>query len=664
MTAKPTRLGKFDLLARIARGGMAEIYLARQQGLEGFSRLVVVKRILPHLAEEPQFVKMFLEEARVAALINHPNVVQIFDVGQYEDDYYIAMEYIAGPSVAAICRSAHRRAKAVPCAVAAGIVSQACEGLHAAHELRDDSGVLVGLVHRDVSPQNLMVSQLGLVKLVDFGIAKAQNSSIKTRTGSIKGKYPYMSPEQCEGRPLDRRTDIFSLGIVFFEMITSRRLFKRSTDLMTLKAITEEPLPIIGDYRADLPEEINRIIIRSLSRDPGQRYATAAQMGRDLRAYLGQGEVNASSRLLVEYLHDQCQPLLDAKARAIERLGKATSSGPELLDVDELDDGSSIPSYAQPTMLDSPSARRAIGGASPWRRLALLALVVIALAALGGLAYRLLIPSRPPGPALLFGFPPSFPKDVGRRELKPMLRYLEQGLNRKLDLVIPRDYKTLRRELQKGKLHFANLPPLQMVLARAEDPSLKVLVTNSYEGARTYEGYIIARDDSGITTLEQLRGKRFCYVDPGSTSGFLYARQHLRRNGLDPDKLFSAAFYSGDHIKVMRDILKGRCEAGAVYSGAMHSSSNLGVASSRLRMLAVTGLLPYDVVCASSRLPAPLARKMRRLLLEFEPTKHMNKKIVGPTFRISGFNKARATDFDLVEQAARSEGLLNVEKGK
>ncbi len=663
MAAKPTRLGKFELLARIARGGMAEIYLARQQGMVGFSRLVVVKRILPHLAEEPQFVKMFLEEARVAALINHPNVVQIFDVGQYEDDFYIAMEYIGGPSVAAICRSAHRRAIAVPCAVAAGVVSQACEGLHAAHELCDDTGALMGLVHRDVSPQNLMVSERGLVKLVDFGIAKAQNSSVKTRTGSIKGKYPYMSPEQCEGHALDRRTDIFSLGIVFFEMLTSRRLFKRSTDLMTLKAITEEPLPTPADYRTDLPEEVNRIIMRSLSRDPGERYATAEEMGRDLRAFLGQREVNASSRLLLDYLHEQCQPLLDGKARAIERLGKSTSKGPELLDVEELDDGSSIPSYAQATIVDSPTARKAHMRRSPVRRLLLLALVVIALAALGGLAYRLLAPSRPPGPPLMFGFPPSFPAEVAERELVPMLRHREQGLNRRLDLVIPKDYKALRRGLRQGKLHFANLPPLQMVLARAEEPKLKVLVTHSYEGARTYEGFIIAGHDSGITTLAQLEGKRFCYVDPGSTSGYLYVRQFLRKNDLDPDRLFSATSFSGDHISVMRDILEGRCDAGAVYSGAMHSSSRHGVASSRLRTLAVTGLLPYDVVCASSRTPPEVTKKMRRLLLELDPVKHLGKKIVGPTFRISGFNEPRINDFDLVEKAARAEGLLNKEQG-
>ncbi len=663
MSAKPTRLGKFDLLARIARGGMAEIYLARQHGVVGFSRLVVVKRILPHLAEESQFVSMFLEEARVAAMINHPNVVQIFDVGQSADDYYIAMEYIGGPSVAAICRSAHRRATVVPHAVAAGIVSQACEGLHAAHELCDDTSALMGLVHRDVSPQNLMVSDQGLVKLVDFGIAKAQNSSIRTRTGSIKGKYPYMSPEQCEGRALDRRTDIFSLGIVFFEMVTARRLFKRSTDLMTLKAITEEPLPTPLDFCDDLPQEIDRVIMHALSRDPGERYATAAEMGQDLRRFLGQREVNASSKLLQDYLHQQCQPLLDAKSRAIERLGDVTSPGPEVLDVDGLDDGSSIPSYAQATAVDSPSARRAKERSSPWRRLAIVAVVVIALATLGGLAYRLLVPSRPPGPALTFGFPPSFPAAVGKRELEPLLRHLEQGLGRRLKLVIPKDYVTLRRGLRRGTLHFVNLPPLQLVLARAESPKLRLLVTHSYEGARTYEGFIIAGHDSGITAIKHLKGKRFCYVDPGSTSGYLYVRQYLRANSLDPDDLFSATRFSGDHIAVMRDIVAGRCDAGAVYSGAFHSASSLDVASSRLRMVAVTGLLPYDAVCASGRLPAPLARKMRRLLLGFNPAKHLGRKILGPTFRISGFNSAGFDDFAKVNEAARAEGLLQKAEG-
>ena len=661
---RPKRLGKFDLLARIAKGGMAEIYLARQQGVRGISRLVVVKRILPHLAEEPHFVKMFLEEARVAALIGHPNVVQIFEVGQDQENYFIAMEYIDGPTVAAICRTAHRAGKVVPHQVAAEIVAQACDGLHAAHELRAEGGDLLGLVHRDVSPQNLMLTRQGLVKLLDFGIAKAQDSNVKTRTGSIKGKYPYMSPEQCEGRALDRRTDIFSLGIVFFEMVTARRLFKRSTDLMTLKAITEEPLPEPRDYNSDVPSAVAEVIMRSLCRDPTKRYESARRMGQDLRRALDSKEHAATSRALRQYLRVDCATLLDAKDAMQQRLRTVPETGPALLDLDQEDSASHSSLAEQPTVAAGPNARRSgesttTARSRSWWRLGLLGLLVVSLATLGGLAYRHLRDQRPPGPALRFGFPPSFPQAVGRRELTPLLRHLERKLGRRMELVLPDDYATLRAELLSGKLHFANLPPLQLVLARHRAPGLRVLVTHSYEGARSYDGYIIAGQSSGITSVAQLRGKRFCYVDRGSTSGYLYVRQHLRKQGLDPDKLFATARFSGDHINVMRDIIEGRCDAGAVYSGAMLSSSGLGVKASRLRMIAITGRLPYDAVCASPHTPRKVVERLRQLLQDLDPRRDLGRPIVGPTYRISGFSKVEVKAFEIVEQAARAEGLLD-----
>jgi serine/threonine protein kinase len=203
------QLGKYEIVARLTTGGMAEIFLARQSAVGAFSRLVVVKSILPHLAEEPRFVEMFIEEARLASQINHPNVVHIFDVDQHQQTFYIAMEYIDGLSVGSICRRARKQGQLPPIPIAAEIVAQACDGLHAAHELRDGKGQLLGLVHRDISPHNLMIAKTGVVKLVDFGIAKAKTTAIKTRTGDLKGKYPYMSPEQALSEPLDRRADIF-----------------------------------------------------------------------------------------------------------------------------------------------------------------------------------------------------------------------------------------------------------------------------------------------------------------------------------------------------------------------------------------------------------------------------------------------------------------------
>jgi len=648
MSATLTRLGKYDLVARIAKGGMAELYLARQRGVVGFSRLVVIKRILPHLAEEPQFVRMFLEEARLAALIAHPNVVQIFDVDQFEGHYYIAMEYLDGPSLGTVMRKLRAVGGALPPPVAAEIVAQAAEGLHAAHELRDDSGELLQLVHRDISPHNLMVTEAGLVKLVDFGIAKAQRTAVHTRTGGIKGKYPYMSPEQCRGEPLDRRTDLFSLGTVFFELVTGKRVFARETELMTLKAITEEPLPVARELRPELPEELSRVISRCLERERGDRYGTAADLARAVRGAMAALGEPTGAATLAAYLAAEHRELLVSRAAALQRAVQLEPGRVELLDSFESGSGSAA-------------------GTSGWRaprprgplRLVLLSLLVIVLAAAGGLAYRLLVRKpRPSGPAIVFGLPPSFPAEVAREEMAPFLRYLERRLHRRFELQVPKDYHALRAGLLDGRLHFANLPPLQFVLARRQSRALKVLVSHLYEGSRSYQALLITRDDSTITGPGGLRGKRFCYVDPESTSGYLLPRQFLRQRGLDPDKLFSATRFSGNHVALMRDVIEGRCDAGALYSGAMTSASQHGIPSSRLRILTVAGQLPFDVLCAGPGLPHSLWEDLARALLELDPRRDLGRPIVGPTYRISGFTAARLEDFDQVEQAAVAEGIL------
>jgi phosphonate transport system substrate-binding protein len=227
-----------------------------------------------------------------------------------------------------------------------------------------------------------------------------------------------------------------------------------------------------------------------------------------------------------------------------------------------------------------------------------------------------------------------------------------------VDLVVPGDYAKLTKMLLVGEIDFANLPPLQFVLARHQDPKLEVVVTQTYEKARRYQAYLVVRDDSPITAVEEVRGKRFCYVDRGSASGYLLPRYFLRKKGLDPDKVFAATRFSGTHVAALKDIVAGRCDVGGVYSGAMLSAHTLGVAASRLRMLAVVAQIPYDVICASPRMPPKLVQKLRRALLQMEPQRDLGRKIVGPTFRIDGFVEPSLEEFAHVEQAARAEGLL------
>ena len=279
----PEMLGRYQLLALLATGGMAEIYLARQTGIQGFNRLVVVKRVHPHLARDANFLEMFFDEARIAAQLNHPNIVQIFDLGNEGEQYFIAMEYLEGESLAYLVSEAQRTGKVMPHEIASGIVLQICDGLGYAHNLCDEKDAPMHIVHRDVNPQNVIVMFSGQVKLVDFGIAKAVSQEHHTTVGTLKGKISYMSPEQCRCEPLSASSDVFSLGVCFWELLTHERLFKRQNEVETINAILNDDIPQVRRLRPEIPAELETIVERALSRDPTKRFANAADMDAALR---------------------------------------------------------------------------------------------------------------------------------------------------------------------------------------------------------------------------------------------------------------------------------------------------------------------------------------------------------------------------------------------
>lgn len=270
------RLDRFELIADIASGGMATVYLARLSGVAGFQRLVAIKRLHPHLAREREFVDMFLDEARLAARIHHPNVVPIQEIGQSERGYYLVMDYIEGDTAARLFARAAQSGTRVPIEVAIRILLDALSGLHAAHELKDDNGKPLEIVHRDVSPQNILVGVDGTSRLTDFGVARAASRLSSTRTGQLKGKLAYMAPEQARGADLDRRADVFAMGIVAWEALAFRRLFKGDGEAETLNRVLYEPIPQLKEAAPSLPDELAAVVMKALDRDPGQRYATAA----------------------------------------------------------------------------------------------------------------------------------------------------------------------------------------------------------------------------------------------------------------------------------------------------------------------------------------------------------------------------------------------------
>src|SRR3954469_3496352 len=277
--AAPARLGRYELLARLAAGGMGEIFLARLEGAAGFEKLFVIKRILPHLADDVRFRAMLIAEARIASVMAHPNVCQVYELEETDGQLYIVMEYLEGITMLPLLHRLSKEGRSLELGFVGGVIQQAIEGLHYAHELKDRSGEYLGIVHRDVTPSNIFLTDAGIAKVLDFGIAKVKDASAHTQTGTVKGKYAYMAPEQLRGAAIDRRADVFALGIVLFEMLALRRLFQRKTDYLTFRAVMEQPIPDVRHYRPECPDPLAIALSHALDRDPANRFETARQLG-------------------------------------------------------------------------------------------------------------------------------------------------------------------------------------------------------------------------------------------------------------------------------------------------------------------------------------------------------------------------------------------------
>ncbi len=279
-------LGRYRVVDEIGIGGMASVHLARMDGPGGFQKWVAIKRIHGHLIEDDSFVQMFLDEARVAARISHPNVASVFELGKHDDNYWIAMEYLHGEPLREVMRRTEEIGAPMPPEIACRVIADAAEGLHAAHELLGKNGEKLGLIHRDVTPHNLFVTYDGTTKVVDFGIAKFSSRMSQTRAGTLKGKLAYMSPEQVHGEQIDRRTDIFALGVVLWELTTGQRLFRMESDLDTLAKVQECNVPRPSTLVRGYPIDLEKIVMKALSKNRGERFKTAREFSRALQSLL------------------------------------------------------------------------------------------------------------------------------------------------------------------------------------------------------------------------------------------------------------------------------------------------------------------------------------------------------------------------------------------
>jgi len=341
MDGMPSRFGKYTLIRKLAQGGMAELFLAIQKSVAGFEKLLVIKRILPAMNQDRAFIEMLLHEARIAATLSHPNIVQIFDVGQYDGQYFIAMEHVHGEDLRSIVRQMKKKdVLEFPLEHALAIVLGMCAGLSYAHEKHELDGSALNIVHRDISPQNVVVTFTGDVKIVDFGIAKSdtrdQHSREQTKSGKLKGKVPYMSPEQARGESIDARSDVFSTGVMLFELTTGKRLFKGTSEYETLRLICERDYPRPSDVRPDYPPDLEPIVMKALAKDANDRYQSAREMQSDLEGFVRRHQIAVSHIALNQFM----QSLFEDKL-ALQK--EALLQGKQLADIIEMQHAMSSP---------------------------------------------------------------------------------------------------------------------------------------------------------------------------------------------------------------------------------------------------------------------------------------------------------------------------------
>jgi serine/threonine protein kinase len=302
---QPTKFGKYLLLERVAVGGMAEVFVAKAFGVEGFERLLAIKKILPTMGEDAEFISMFVDEARIAVQLSHANIVQVLELGKHDEHLYIAMEYIPGRDLRQLIERFRKRHLPMPIPQACRIVAEVCEALDYAHRKRDTSGRPLGIVHRDVSPQNVLVSYDGEVKLIDFGIAKAESRLQRTQAGILKGKFSYMSPEQVKGLEVDGRSDIFATGVVLWELVCGEKLFTGDSDFAVLEKVRNGAVPPPRSIAKHCPEGLERVILKALANDPARRYQSASELHDDLMRFTLVGDTVYGSRPLAEWLRSE-----------------------------------------------------------------------------------------------------------------------------------------------------------------------------------------------------------------------------------------------------------------------------------------------------------------------------------------------------------------------
>ena len=350
---KPSLFGKYLLLERLNVGGMAEVFVAKAFGVEGFERILAIKKILPTMAEDEEFITMFIDEARISVQLTHANIVHIHELGRHDDAYYIAMEYVSGKDLRALLERFRRRGELMPTAMAVFVATRICEGLDYAHRRRDGRGQELKIIHRDVSPQNILLSYEGEVKIIDFGIAKAANRSQKTQAGILKGKFGYMSPEQVRGMEIDHRSDIFAMGVIMYEMLTGEKLFVGESDFSTLEKVRNADVVSPRKLNPEIPPGLEKVVLKALAREVEDRYQWASDLQEDLMRFLLAGDAIYSSKHLATFMKEAFAEDVARESEKMERFGQVDR--PDQMEPSGII--TSLPSTPKPSVPKRPAAR-------------------------------------------------------------------------------------------------------------------------------------------------------------------------------------------------------------------------------------------------------------------------------------------------------------------
>ena len=634
-----TRLleGKYRLGRLIGEGGMGAVYEAEHEGLRA---KVAVKLLSEHGSLDQKSVARFRREARAMGAIRHENVVSVMDTGTDEDNIpFLVMELLEGESLAAMLR----RERALSPGLSCWIASQIMAGLGAAHAQ--------GVVHRDLKPGNIFIARQSdgthKVKILDFGISKLGGDSHTlnvTAEGALVGTPNFMAPEQITGEaPLDARVDIYAVGVLLYRMVTGRLPFVGKTpDDLYRKVLGGQVAPP-RRRNPDVPPELEAVILKAMALDRNARYQDAASF-------------RAALHEIAPTLPGEIPSTTDAPRM----------SGPMAIPTPGSITGE--PSYVR-TVAAVPGAMRAAGvvsGSHPilpptqvagrrrrlWLAIAGGVLVLATITIIAFVATRQSAKHVPTGPVLRYGVVQYSSPEKVKGQHEPIAEYLQERLDRPVELVMAADDKDLMQKLFDGDVELAALSAYAYIrAARRNTPGLVLLAKPVTSGGPSYQGLILTRADSGIRRLEDLRGKSFCYVSPGSTSGFLYPRALLREAGIDPDKDLGPSSFGQEHLNTLRLLDRGQCAAAAVYAKTLEDGDRAGIPSERFHQLAATERIPYDAYTVLARTSPEDVNAITSALLALEPGSPVARTVLGRAKgEIIGFSRALDADYDVARR--------------